>query len=167
MEATSGTYAGIDKQTELNPELGRILFKILRKWQQSGQNINIRSQAAVPMDEMETVIIPAYSESIQPVSTVEDELTETVMLSPFEHGVESSGAPVSAEEVSETVIITSVSIPELPPADEINCAEVETAVPGRDGEHPQPSEEEGLDETIILPPRNELLKRKGMRQRNE
>lgn len=133
MKTEFETYVGKDGMSELDLELGRILMRIHRKWQQSGDVENIRSKASVPLEEMETVIILADSETDQSVLPIEEELTETIVLSPLKHEEKTGAAEWSLDEIPETLIIAPGSI----------------------------REEESLDETIMLPPKKERPKRRG------
>lgn len=131
--ASSETHAANDKQTRLDRELGRVLLRILHKWQQAGEVGGRRTEETVPLEEMETVVIPAGCEAVPPQPSVEDELMETVILSPR---ADDGGA------IEEETVVLGGGL-------------------GASG-RPAP-EEESLDETIILPPRKERPKRKGSR----
>ena len=164
MKASSETYVGKEEPIELDLELGRILLRIHRKWQRSGQDEEFRAKAAVHPEEMETVIIPAGSEAVQPAPWVAEEFTETVILSPLADGTQAGATTGSDEEALETVIIAPGITQETPLADGINEVEEETVVlmgnETRIG-HPILNVEESLDETIVLPPRKQRAQRKG------
>ena len=113
-------------------EIGRILTKIRRKWQLPGGDEEVWLKTSAPFEEMDNVILPADSETVQQSLPVEDELTETVVLTPVAFGKKTAAAEWSLDEIPETVIIT-------------------------------PGSEEDLDETIILPPKQERLKQRGIR----
>jgi len=167
MKASSETYSGKEEPTELDLELGRILLRIHRKWQQSGQDEEFRAKAAVPPEEMETVIIPSGSEAVQPAPWVAEEFTETVILAPLAHGTQAGATTESDEEALETMIIAPGITQETPTADGMNEVEEETVVlrgnETRTG-HPILNDEDSLDETIVLPPRKQRAQRKGTRQ---
>ena len=167
MKASSETYADQDER-ELDLQIGRILLKINRKWQEAGEREHSLAKTAEPSNEMDTLIIFAGSEAAPPVPPVADELTETVILSPLAHEARIGTAAVSIEEAVETVIITSGTLREMPSADDASAVENETVVLEGDGAYSGQTtlrEEERLDETIVLPPRKEQLKRRGIRQR--
>jgi len=166
MGASTETYAGKDGQTELSLEIGRILLRIHRKWQLSDQGEVDPAKETVPQEEMETVIIPACSETVQSVSPVEDELMETVILSPLKHGKFVEAATEEDEDIFETVILLSDSMREVPSAIENSSAYLETVV--LSGNNKRTGQlvtnvEESIEETVVLPPRKDLLRRKGSR----
>ncbi len=163
MGASIETYAGKDGQVELNLEIGRILLRIHRKWQLSEQSEVDRTKAIVPQEEMETVIIPACSEAVQSGSPFEDELMETVILSPLEYEKYVEPATATEEDIPETVILLSDSIREVSTECESSADCLETVVLSENGKRtgqPLTSEEEGLEETVVLPPRNNLVGRR-------
>jgi len=131
MKTSCETYADNDEKGGLELELGRILMRIHRKWQQSGDDEENRPEESLPLEEMETVILRSHAETVQQESPVEDELTETVILSPVAVGEKAAAVEWPLDDaVPETVIIA-------------------------------PDSEENLDETILLPPKRERLKRRG------
>lgn len=131
--ASSETHAANDEQIRLDRELGCVLLRILHKWQQAGEVWGARAEETVPLEEMETVVIPAGYETVPPQPSVEDELMETVILSPRAD---------DAGDIEEETVVLGGGL-------------------GASG-RPAP-EEANLDETIILPPRKERPKRKGSR----
>ncbi len=132
MNTSSETDVDKEEKGVLCLDVSRILTKIHRKWQQSGCDEEVWLKRVTPFEEMDTVILPADSETVQQSLPVEDELTETVILTPVVFGKKTAAAEWSLDEVPETVIIT-------------------------------PGSEDDLDETIILPPKQERLKRRGIR----
>ena len=165
MKASSDTFAGKGERTELDLELGSILQRIHRRWLQSGQDEELRLKATVPPEEMETVIIPIASKTVQMATDVAEEFTETVILSPVTHGTQVGAFTKSDEDVPETLVIAAGIKQEISPADDI-AVEEETIVLRRNGTHtgqPMLNEEESLGETIVLPPRKQRVQRRGAR----
>ncbi len=154
-----------DERMKLDREIGRILLRIHRKWLQTGEGGDDWAKAPISLEEMETVIIPAESEAIQPFPPVDEELTETVILTPQGLGGQTVTSTGPVEEVPETVILTPDSHYETLQVDDVGSAVEETIILGSAGTHSgQPMQgEENLDETIILPPKKQRPKRKGVR----